>query len=320
MRLLMGFRKPFVPLEEALLEAGCEFVRWLPGEPPPAPLRVDAALADLCDLARRLRAARTLRRALARARAPLVALDRDAPWHKGVPEWRLRLLRALGVPHVYASHSLQDAPRFGGEALYLPNAAWTRHYGLGSRTLESLREPSTYRYSVSFIGNLDAGRYREHARRVEFLQALRERLAALQVELQLFDAAGLAPAEQVALIQASRINLNVGAAADHGAERSWGLPERCYGIPACGGFLLSDERRHASDDFVPGREWAAFGALEDCVAQIRRYLGAFEAARDIAEAAHRRVLREHTYAERARRVLGCITRWRERLAPGAATP
>ncbi len=52
--------------------------------------------------------------------------------------------------------------------------------------------------------------------------------------------------------------MNIGAAADGEREKSWGLPERCYGIPACGGFLLSDERGHAANDFVVGRELVFF--------------------------------------------------------------
>lgn len=315
MRLLIGFRKPFAALEEALTEAGCELLRWIPGEPPPAAPRADAALVDVCDFARNLVAGWRLRRTLKRAGTPVYGLDRDAPWHKGVRGRRLRALRALRLLDVYASHSLQDASRFADEALYLPNAAWTRHYHLGARTLQELREPSGYRYDVSFIGNVNAQRYREHAERVNFLDALRERLAAAHIKLHVFDGEALSPAAQLERIQASRINLNYGAAADHGALRSWGLPERCYGIPACGGFLLSDARQHARDDFVPGREWADFVTLDDCAVKIGHYLTHFGEARDIAEAAYRRVLRDHTYQERARRLLAHIRWWRNR--PGA---
>ncbi len=310
MRLLIGCRKPFVPLEEALAEAGCELLRWMPGAPPPESVQADAALVEFCDLARHLVAGWRLRRMLRRSGTPLFALDRDAPWHKGVRTRRLRVLRALQLVDVYASHSLQDATRFAPEAVYLPNAAWTRHYHLGARTLQELREPSRYRYEVTFIGNVNAQRYREHAGRVEFLDALRARLSAAGVALHVFDGEALAPATQVELIQASRINLNYGAAADHGSVRSWGLPERCYGVPACGGFLLSDRRRHARDDFTPEKEWIAFGTLDECVARIAHFLAHFGESRDIAEAAHRRVLRDHTYRQRAQQLLAHIERWR----------
>jgi spore maturation protein CgeB len=308
MRLLIGFRKPFAALEEALAEAGCEFLRWVPGEPPPAALQADAALVDVCDLARNLVSGWRLRRILRRFSTPVIGLDRDAPWHKGVRARRLLLLRALHLLDVYASHSLQDATHFAREAIYLPNAAWTNRYHLGVQTLQSLREASRYRYDVTFIGNVNAQRYREHAERVKYLDALRERLAVAGIALQVFDGDTVTPAAQIELIQASRINLNYGAAADHGSLRSWGLPERCYGIPACGGFLLSDERRHARDDFIPGAEWVSFGTLDDCVGKIVHYLAHFGQARDIAEAAHRRVLRDHTYRQRAQQLMAHVER------------
>src|SRR5438045_7710238 len=47
-------------------------------------------------------------------------------------------------------------------------------------------------------------------------------------------------------------------------------PERCFGVPACGGFLLSDVRKHAAESFIPGVEWADFLDLDDCVAKIDR--------------------------------------------------
>ena len=84
---------------------------------------------------------------------------------------------------------------------------------------------------------------------------------------------------------------------------SWGLPERCYGVPARGGFVLADERQHAADDFDVSREWASYRDFEDCVARIRYFAAHFPETRAIAEAAHARVMREHTYEHRAQRLL-----------------
>lgn len=142
------------------------------------------------------------------------------------------------------------------------------------------------------------------------MRSLRDRLATDGVTLDLIDSSrGLEVAEQIRIIQSSRINLNHGAACDQGGERSWGLPERCYGIPASGGFLLSDQRRHAADDFVPGREWVDYADLDGCVALIHQFLARFDAARDIAEAAHARVMRDHTYARRAQTLIDAIGAW-----------
>jgi hypothetical protein len=94
---------------------------------------------------------------------------------------------------------------------------------------------------------------------------------------------GMSEAEQIDVIQRSVINLSYRSSCDHrsrsGAEMSWGLPERCYGVPARGGFVLADERRHAADDFDLAREWASYRDFEDCIARIRRFVAHFPETR-----------------------------------------
>jgi spore maturation protein CgeB len=247
---------------------------------------------------------------------PLIAIDRDAPWYRGIRQRKLWLFNTLGPLDIYASHSLQNTDKFSPVALYLPNAARTSVYNLAGKSLADLRDPGAYRYDVSFIGNLNATRYREHRKRVEFLEELLRRLTALGINCHFVDSTGLAPADQVALIQQSRINLNYGAACDNGPEKSWGLPERCYGIAACGGFLLSDSREHAKDDFTPEKEWVSFDSMDDCVAKVCFYLAHFDLTREIADAAHHRVLSSHTYEIRARQILEAALAWRKSRALG----
>jgi spore maturation protein CgeB len=116
------------------------------------------------------------------------------------------------------------------------------------------------------------------------------------------DSSGVPTVEQLEIIRRSRINLSALAACDAGSGRSWGLPERCYGVPACGGFLLSDARRHAGDDFSVD-ERAQFEGLDDCVERIRHFLARPQAMRAIAERAHARVQSEHLYRHRAARLI-----------------
>jgi spore maturation protein CgeB len=118
--------------------------------------------------------------------------------------------------------------------------------------------------------------------------------------------------EQVALIQASKINLNYGASCEFGASTPSGLPERCFGIPAAGGFLLCDRRSHATDHFVPGKNWAEFDGLDDCVVQIDYWLRNFLLSRDIAEASYRHVTTHHTYRQRAETLLESLREWHRR--------
>jgi len=62
-------------------------------------------------------------------------------------------------------------------------------------------------------------------------------------------------AEQIELIQRSRINLNFGACCEYGAPVASDFPERCYWIPACAGFLLCDKSAHALDNFSIWENW-----------------------------------------------------------------
>jgi len=301
-RVLLNFRGGFAGLREGFERLGCDVVEnlWAPGA---AALEGTVlCVADFVDCARALRTTAGLRRRLARARVPFVALNRDAPFNRGVHPLRLAVLRRLKPFDAYATHSMQDAGRYARRAVYCPNAARESVYRLSGADLAALRDPARYRWDVSFLGNLDAARYGEHARRVAFLQALSARLEELGIRASFRDSAGIPVAEQIGIFQASRINLSAMAACDAGVEASWGLPERCYGVPACGGFLLSDRRRHAVEDFADD-ERAEYDDIDDCLRKIRYYLAHFGQARAIAERAQARVQRDHGYRNRAARLL-----------------
>ncbi|MBF0165438.1 MAG: glycosyltransferase [Magnetococcales bacterium] len=314
MKILMGFRRPFVALEEALIEQGVTLIPWRPGARlPEAVEEVDGALLDFTEAARHLIACFRLSRRLRARGIPVAALNRDAPWNKGVRTRRIWLLRKLQLLDFYLTHSLQERVTMAKRAVYFPNAADVSRYNLKGCSLEELRDINRYRHTVSFIGNIDDRRYPEHRERMTRLHALSDMLATHGIELKLFHGMDLSVDEQVEIMRASIINLNLGAACDHGGAMSWGLPERCYGIPACGGFLLSDRRRHAEVDFTPGEDWLDFESLEACVALIRELLEAFPRTRSIAEAAHVRVMEQHTYAQRAQTLVGLLT-WARRGA------
>lgn len=314
MQLIFNFRKGFAPLKEGLEACGCTVFDNL-WEPSEAQLKeTDACIINFYEGVRQPWRTWRLKTKLKRHGIPLIGIDRDAPWHLGVRRRRLWLFSLLRPLDIYATHTLQPTLTFAPETVYQANAAWTRYYHLHGTTLEEMRRPDFFRHDVSFVGNLDGQRYREHCERAEFFSELEHRLSSIGINCLFRHAENLPISEQVEIIQRSRINLNAGAAADHGGERSWGLPERCYGVPACGGFLLSDERRHASGDFEPGTEWVDFHNMEDCVARIRHYIAHPGEARAIAEAAHLRVMRDHTYERRAESLIRVIREWRENHA------
>jgi spore maturation protein CgeB len=301
-RILLNFRGRFPGLREGFEALGHE-VHENDWTPEPAALEGAAlCVADFVDCARRVRRTLGLKRRLEHARVPFLALSRDAPFHRGVHPSRLAVIAWLHPFAGYAAHSLQQAQRYARRTLYCPNAARASLYRTSADELAAMRAPSWFRWDASFVGNLDEARYPEHSDRVGFLRALADRLRADRIGLLLRDGGSVSEAEQIEIIKRSRINLSAAVAADGGQERSWGLPERCYGVPACGGFLLSDRRRHAAEDFAP-EEWAEYADLDDCAARIREFLAAPGRARAIAERAQARVARDHTYRDRAERLL-----------------
>lgn len=297
MRVLLNFRSGFAGLREGFEALGHEVIenQW-------SCANADFCVADFVDCARNLRRTLLHARALRRQSIPFIALNRDAPWHRGVHRTRLALIAALAPFDGYAAHSMQDAQRYARHVTYCPNAAQEGAYHADADVLREMRDPEFFRWDVSFLGNMDVARYPEHRARAEFLRALAERLQAHGVTTLFRDSAGVPATEQLDIIRRSRINLSATVACDAAGERSWGLPERCYGVPACGGFLLSDERRHAQEDFAAD-EWAAYATLDDCVAQIRSFLARPDAARDHAERAHMRVMLGHLYRHRAARLI-----------------
>jgi len=318
--VILNFRKGFPALKEAFEHIGYGVVEndWAPAADLLA--HTESCVVNLYDAIRNPWAAVGLKRRLHRGGVPLIGLGRDAPWHMGIRWRRLALFRLLRPLDIYASHTMQPTWNFAPVKLYSPNAVWVRNFNLHGHSLEEMRNPGFYEYDVSFLGNLDGQRYKEHAKREYFFKMLADRLKKLGIHYRFEQGTGVAMPEQVRLIQRSRINLNYGAAADHGACPSWGLPERCYGVPGCGGFLLSDERKHGSDDFDSASEWAGFTGLDDCVEKIQYWLAHFADSRRIAEAAHARVMREHTYAQRARTLIAAAKRFRAGDEAGLVKP
>lgn len=306
--VILNYRKGFPPLKEAFEQIGYQVVEnaWAPA--PELLAKVELCVVNLYEAIRNSWSTLGLKHRLKQAGVPLIGLDRDAPWHMGIRWRRLALFRLLRPLDLYASHTLQPTWEFAPAKIYCANAVWVRNFNLHGHTLEQMRDSAFYEYEVSFLGNLDGQRYKEHGERARFFAELRRRLDALGIHHCIRHSSGVSEEEQIRVIQRSRINLSFRSSCDHGGKLSWGLPERCYGVPARGGFLLTDERRHAADDFDLTTEWAGFTDLEDCVAKIQHWLAHFDQSRRIAEAAHARVMREHTYAQRARKLVGAAKR------------
>lgn len=259
------------------------------------------------------------RKRLAKAGIPTITWNRDAPHYLNRPKWRLHLASTLQLLDIYATHSLADADKyhFAPRTLYLANALEPSVYGVphpASETFGRLRDEANYTVDVSFFGGMDGTRYKEDKARAVFFAALAARLQQENISHTFRETNGMTPAQQIDFIHASKINLNYGARCEYKAPLATGLPERCFGIPGCGGFLLCDKRTHARDDFSVGENWAEFDVVdgvEDCLTQIKFWLAHFQSARDLAERCHEQVISFHTYRQRAETLTQALLAWHE---------
>lgn len=248
-----------------------------------------------------------LKRVLIQRGIPYVFWNRDAPWNVGM-KLHNRLLAQWWKPiDIYLSHSMQEAGWFSRSCHFFPNAAQSAYYT--STRIEDLRSEASYQQDVAFFGALGNLRRRGCRERVAFLAAVEAKVRHVlpQVRFRVVDtiAHPMGLAEQLALIRTSKVNLNFGAMCDLPGNPSWGLPERVFGIPAAGGYLLTDYRR-SIDMAFPNATSDSFIDAEDCASKIVHGLSSFPWLRERAEALHREVMAAHTYAERVKRLLSLI--------------
>ena len=98
----------------------------------------------------------------------------------------------------------------------------------------------------------------------------------------------------------SRINLGLLRERLPGGPSGDLTTARTFQIPACGGFLLHERTRELAAYYEEGREVACFGSPEELTQKVRYYLAHDAARARIARAGHRRCVREHDLAGRAR--------------------
>ena len=249
---------------------------------------------------------------LNKEQTPYIFWNRDAPWHCGIKKHRKLLLTILKPADIYLAHSLQDATWFTrNEPTYLPNAAQNKY--IAYNLPRELINPSYYKYDVSFIGAIgNMGRLNCRNRK-SFLDAVKKIISSHEVSIKflIIDTYKhpLAIDKQLAIIKKSKVNLNIGAMCDLPNNRSWGLPERAFGIPATGGFLLTDWRESIVDTF-PENKCDYFHTPNECADKIIYYLRNFRIARMRAEALHNTVINNHTYDIHARKVVDLITSYK----------
>lgn len=104
---------------------------------------------------------------------------------------------------------------------------------------------------------------------------------------------------------ASEINFNATS-----LQMQTAVNQRVFDVPATGGLLLTDFRDQLGELFELGREVVCYREAEEIGELADYYLRHESERRRVAEAGRRRVLAEHTYVHRVRRMLDILRRER----------
>lgn len=251
-----------------------------------------------------------VKRQLGNSNVPYVFWNRDAPWNTGIKFRNTTALKLIKPIDIYLTHSLQEKERFGGECHYFPNAATPAYYD--DTDLVALLDESIYEYDVAFFGSFGNRKDRNAKLRKEFLDELSGllKLHRLDIRFLRIDTSQqyLGLDQQISLIRSSKINLNLGAMCDLPGNPTWGLPERVFGIPAAGGLVISDARKHLADSFSEGVV-PAFDSPQTCANLITSLLSDWNWQRTLAKKQHDEVMARHTYQQRAHTLLDCLQRY-----------
>lgn len=308
----------YLPLAHELEKHGliCDWDIWNPSTDLLS--KTTACFIDFYEVMRHPPKVYRLKKTLNKNNIPLIAWNRDAPHYLNKKQWRLNLFNRIQLLDIYATHTLIDSTRtFANTVLYLPNAADITKYNLHGdekTVLQHLRIPANYTYDVSFFGGMDGNRYKEDLDREIFFRSLSKELYKKNIRHKFIETGSnkMSVIEQIQMIQSSIININYGARCEYGSPIASGLPERCFGIPASGGFLLCDKRTHTKDTFAIGKHMDEFNDLSECVSKIEYYIKHFNQTRDMAENSYHYVINNHTYANRAATLYKAIISWQNR--------
>ncbi len=103
------------------------------------------------------------------------------------------------------------------------------------------------------------------------------------------------------LYQRSRINLNISR-----YQLRAGVNQRVFDVPAAGGFLLTDRTSELERYLEPGEEIIFYEDSRDLKEKVSYYLAHDRQRKEMARKARSRVLSEHTYGHRMKRVIAAL--------------
>jgi len=249
----------------------------------------------------------SIKKYLTKNKGIYVFWNRDAPWNCNLKFYREWLIKYLNPIDFYFTHSGQENIPCQHK-YYLANAAANEY--ICPIEDSALDDESSYEYDISFYGSYKNTKNYGCYKRKKFLQQIEPYLKNKNYRIKFIDSQEikLGISDQIELMKKTKINLNYGATCDLKKVNSWGIPERVFGIPATGSFLLTDYRKNIKQTFLPGL-CDYYLDIKDCIKKIDFYLNNFKYLRNRAITLQKNIIDNHTYQHRAQQFLQIIEKY-----------
>ena len=233
---------------------------------------------------------------------PYVAIYYDNPMLEVVfPSVAATLGSKIHHMFIWDRYYLEELEKLGFTNLhFMPIAANTKRY---RKLPDQAREASPYKCDVSFVGTWSAKR-----------DLVLRRLADCDMQIYGYDwDKASAPLREKFLRKADNISdlpfiynyagVNVNVTMEQGITS---LNMRVFDVMACEGFLVSDYKSDFEELFDMDKEIVCYRHVDELRELTDFYLKNDAARREIARAGRRRVLREHSYKQRAKFILDTL--------------
>ncbi len=168
------------------------------------------------------------------------------------------------------------------------------------------QDMAVYSTDISLLGSMYPYRMKLIEQLIEFKPSIWGRgwsKSSNREIIKLYRGKDIRGPQKAKAISASKISLNP----HHPLNDINGVNRRTFDIAACNGFQLTDRKNDMHKVFRAKEEIICFETIDELKKLIDYYLRHPDERTEIAEAAYQRVIKEHTYDNRARQILEIIS-------------
>lgn len=168
------------------------------------------------------------------------------------------------------------------------------------------REESLYRSDIALIGSMYPYRLKLISQLIDFHPAIWGRgwsKSSIPEMSELYRGRDIRGNDKAMAISGAAISLNP----HHPLNDINGTGSRTFDIAACKGFQLADYKSDMENLFNLNEDIICFRTMEELRRLIQYYLDHPDERTEVAESGYRRVIRDHTYDNRAKEILEMVS-------------